>query len=440
MTAEYQGSVPYDEPVAKDIISAFSSRGPRGTDSKLKPEITAPGGSIFAAAMGSGSGGTSMNGTSMAAPHVAGVAALMVQAHPDWTPEEIKAAMMNTAVDLADGSPIPRQGAGRVDAYRAVSTPAHAVGDEDFVSISDYFATHNDTYVIARPVTLHNTDTMTHTYDVGWESQVTSLPGLDVTFSASQVVVGPAAMTNITATFTFMMTELPADVGELEEVYGNIIFTPPPLHRLYLPLVMTGSTTAAAARPQALVGAKDTLRVPFYFVPRPYNELEITAETAISDIDTDWASFEITHTGPISSSLWVYPLLVSDPKGTDTAGDIRAVGVDYGWTSGTYGPIVTFAINAWSPWHLPYYYFAEFDIYIDSNEDGMDDYVIYNAPVAQTNYFIPRIINLRTSAGASSPYAIYVDYNSGYMELYVPAAQLGLGGTNTTFDFQVYRV
>ena len=254
----------------------------------------------------------------MAAPHIAGVAALMVQAHPDWTPEEIKAAMMNTAVDLADGSPIPQQGAGRVDAYRAVSTPVHAVGDKDFVSISDYFATHNDTYVIERPVTLHNTDTMTHTYNVGWESSATSLPGLDVTFSANQVVVGPAAMTNITATFTFMMTELPADVGELEEVYGNIIFTPPALHRLYLPLVMTGSTTAAAAavRPQALVGAEDTLRVPFYFVPRPYNELEITAQTTISDIDTDWASFEITHTGPISSSLYAYPLLVADAKET----------------------------------------------------------------------------------------------------------------------------
>ena len=181
---------------------------------------------------------------------------------------------------------------------------------------------------------------MTHTYAVGWESPTTSLPGLDVTFSANQVVVGPAAMTNITATFTFMMTELPADVGELEEVYGNIIFTPPPLHRLYLPLVMTGSTTAAAAvvRPQALVGPEDTLRVPFYFAPRPYNELEITAQTTISDIDTDWASFEITHTGPISSSLYVYPLLVADAKETGTAGDIKAVGVDYGWTSGNYGP------------------------------------------------------------------------------------------------------
>ena len=107
LTAEYQGSVPFSEPGPKDTLSGFSSRRPRGTDSKLKPEITAPGGSIFAAEMGSGDGGVSKNGTSMAAPHIAGVAALMVQAHPGWTPEEIKAAMMNTAVDLADGSPIP---------------------------------------------------------------------------------------------------------------------------------------------------------------------------------------------------------------------------------------------------------------------------------------------------------------------------------------------
>ena len=179
MTNEYKGTIPYSEPVAKDVIASFSSRGPRGTDSRLKPEITAPGGSIFAAVMGSGDGGTSMNGTSMAAPHVAGVAALMVQAHPDWTPEQIKAAMMNTAVDLVDGSPIPRQGAGRVDAYRAVNTPVVAVGDSDLVSISGFFASNKNSYVVTRPVTVYNSDTIAHTFDVDWEHQGASLTGLD---------------------------------------------------------------------------------------------------------------------------------------------------------------------------------------------------------------------------------------------------------------------
>lgn len=423
-----------------DSVYPASSRGPRGTDSRLKPEVGAPGYNIFAAAMGSGTKGVTFSGTSMAAPHIAGVAALMVQAHPDWTPEEIKAAMMNTAVDYVDKTPLPRQGAGRVDAYRATATPVYAMGDEDFVSISGYFATNEDTYVIERPVTLHNTDTVTHTYAVSWAHQGASLKGLAVAFSADQVVVGPKAGASITATFTFTMTELPADVGKLEEVYGNIIFTPPPLHRIYLPLVMAGSTvsTASSVQPLKLVGAKDVLRVPFYFVPRPYNELEITADTTIKDPGAESATFAITHTGPIASSLTVFPLLVTDPKETGTPGDIRAVGVDYLGSIGSYGPVLAFAINTWAPWHLPRTSFAEFDIYVDNNEDGVDDYAIYNAPVASSNLFVATVVNLKTGASTTAPFAIYVDYNSGYMEMYVRAAQLGLSATNTTFDFQVY--
>lgn len=121
-----------------DTIADFSSRGPRGFDSMLKPEITAPGVAIFAANMGSGNQGVSYSGTSMAAPHIAGVAALMKQAHPNWSNEQIKAAIMNTAVDLADQSSaeVPRQGAGRVDALAAVTTPVTAVGDPKFVSLN----------------------------------------------------------------------------------------------------------------------------------------------------------------------------------------------------------------------------------------------------------------------------------------------------------------
>ncbi len=121
-----------------DTIADFSSRGPRGYDSKLKPEITAPGVAIFAADIGSGNLGTSMSGTSMAAPHIAGVAALMKQAHPNWTNEEIKAAIMNTAVDLADeiSSQVPLQGAGRVDTLAAVTTKVVAIGDDNLVSLS----------------------------------------------------------------------------------------------------------------------------------------------------------------------------------------------------------------------------------------------------------------------------------------------------------------
>ena len=63
----------------------YSSRGPTG-DGRMKPDVMAPGGAIMSAQANSGDGYVSYSGTSMATPHVAGVAALMIQANPDVSP------------------------------------------------------------------------------------------------------------------------------------------------------------------------------------------------------------------------------------------------------------------------------------------------------------------------------------------------------------------
>ncbi|HSN94321.1 MAG TPA: S8 family serine peptidase, partial [Anaerolineaceae bacterium] len=152
-------------------LSDFSSRGPRGYDSMLKPEITAPGSDIFAAQMGSGNLGISMSGTSMAAPYVAGAAALMKEVHSDWTNEQIKAALMNTADDLADpvSSMVPKQGAGEIDVPAALRTQVVAVGDPKFVSLNWGLLELTDaTFSSEKSVTLHNSDPIASlTFDVG---------------------------------------------------------------------------------------------------------------------------------------------------------------------------------------------------------------------------------------------------------------------------------
>ena len=112
-----------------DNLASFSSRGPRLGDYGIKPEITAPGVDIMAArgkdselGIPAGPGGKYMmlSGTSMATPHVAGAAAILAQQHPDWTPAQLKAALMAAA------KPNPTigvyaQGAGRVDIARAIT-------------------------------------------------------------------------------------------------------------------------------------------------------------------------------------------------------------------------------------------------------------------------------------------------------------------------------
>lgn len=107
-----------------DQLAGFSSRGPRLGDHAIKPEITGPGVNIIAARAAGTRRGipfddfyTSLSGTSMATPHVAGAAAILAQQHPEWGAEQIKAALVSTASD--GGNSVYEQGSGRVDVARA---------------------------------------------------------------------------------------------------------------------------------------------------------------------------------------------------------------------------------------------------------------------------------------------------------------------------------
>jgi subtilisin family serine protease len=102
-----------------DGIWTYSSRGPVSTSWAIKPDLIAPGIAITSTAAGGGY--VSGTGTSIAAAHVSGAAALLRQLHPTWQPEWIKAALMNTAKDLGR-SPF-EQGAGRVQVNQAAITP-----------------------------------------------------------------------------------------------------------------------------------------------------------------------------------------------------------------------------------------------------------------------------------------------------------------------------
>lgn len=107
-----------------DLINASSSRGPNGNQNILKPDLAAPGTSILSATSPDedGTDFTTMTGTSMASPHVAGAAALMSQLHPEWSANDIKTALTSTAHmsgvldDDAETSASPfAMGAGRMD-------------------------------------------------------------------------------------------------------------------------------------------------------------------------------------------------------------------------------------------------------------------------------------------------------------------------------------
>ncbi|WHM38865.1 S8 family serine peptidase [Streptomyces sp. BPTC-684] len=115
-----------------DQVAYFSSQGPRLGDNALKPDLSAPGVDILAARSQytAGSGPyTAMSGTSMATLHVAGVAALLAEEHPDWSGQRLKDALMSTAKVL-DAEPYAL-GAGRVDVPAATTASVTATGSAD---------------------------------------------------------------------------------------------------------------------------------------------------------------------------------------------------------------------------------------------------------------------------------------------------------------------
>lgn len=103
----------------RDSVAWFSSRGPSPLTGEVKPAIVAPGTMILSALPGGQYG--YYNGTSMAAPHTAGAAALLLSANPALSRPEVMAGLTETAVPLAAPIPNLTSGWGRLDVYAAAS-------------------------------------------------------------------------------------------------------------------------------------------------------------------------------------------------------------------------------------------------------------------------------------------------------------------------------
>ncbi|KAF8730209.1 hypothetical protein HU200_017184 [Digitaria exilis] len=157
-TIVFHGTVVGRSPSSPRMAS-FSSRGPNlHAPEILKPDVTAPGVDILAAWTGASSpteldGDTRrvefnvISGTSMSCPHVSGVAALLRQARPEWSPAAIKSALMTTAYNVDDAGDVIRdmatgeastpfaRGAGHVDPNRAVDPGlVYDAGADDYLS------------------------------------------------------------------------------------------------------------------------------------------------------------------------------------------------------------------------------------------------------------------------------------------------------------------
>ncbi|WP_291430339.1 S8 family serine peptidase [Deinococcus sp.] len=220
------GNLSIPSPTA-NTLDSYSSYG-LSADLELKPDIAAPGGNIRSAwpLTLDASGYATLSGTSMASPHVAGAAALMLQAFPNTKAKDMRGLLMNSATlrwyraasgTLLTGLPdyVQRQGAGMVDIVGSYNSTVRATPNKLSLGESASFATRN------KVVVLKNTWNRTETF-TAYHSPALTVGGTTLAPSPSQTY---ATMTinGQDADKTDVMVTVPAS-GETEL---NVVITPP---------------------------------------------------------------------------------------------------------------------------------------------------------------------------------------------------------------------
>jgi subtilisin family serine protease len=219
-----------------DTLAWFSLTGPTISDGAVKPDVTAPGVGIVAALHAAGTisppvedGYAALSGTSMATPHVAGAAALLAQQHPDWTGQQLKAALSGSAKPTPGVTPF-EQGAGRVDVVRALTQTV--VSEPTSLNFGVVAWPHDDKEPITKILTYRNAGTSDVTLDLAVDGPVFSLSTNQITVpaggTASVDVIGDtkAATTDgahsatVVATAGDSVTRTPVGVTREGEMYS----------------------------------------------------------------------------------------------------------------------------------------------------------------------------------------------------------------------------
>ncbi len=276
-------------PATGDVMAPFSSRGPGGL--VIKPDVGAPGQQVLAGTTPTpespnegppGEYYRGLDGTSMAAPHVAGAAILLRDAHPDWSPGEIRSALAGTAVPVTDGgSPadVFDTGSGRIQVDAAAAPGLvldetaeryAALGTDPANAVHLNLAQVNAASVPGR---LRTTRTVTN-------------PGAGATYTVATTIGAGSTITVTPSSFTL-------GTGE-SQVLDVVIDTTAPVDSQ-----QQGSITLSA-------GGRNATHLPVAFVPKP-SEVALTGLGCTPDPvavpQTSTCSYEVANEGAIDGQV-----------------------------------------------------------------------------------------------------------------------------------------
>jgi minor extracellular serine protease Vpr len=401
------------------LFAGFTSGGPRNLDSFLKPDTTAPGVSILSTSIGTGNQGVRLSGTSMATPHVSGVAALALQSHPGWDAENVRLAIANTSDASQLGSfQAKLGGSGLVQPFPATRTSVVARGTRDAGNVSFGVQEFSRDFSGEEKIRVKNLGSSTQTFSTG------SIAGAAAVNSPHSVTVSPSTLTlrrgesaevkvrlNVPAATSGSAVGNPASgAGGFRQASGLVTLTP-----------ATASGNGGAA-----------LSVPYFLVARARSEVKAELE--------DDSTVELRNNSPAvtgTADFYAWGLKGKNKKAA-TAG-LRAVGVqslnaaDLGLPASV-GKILVFAVNVFHPWTTPV--LNEYDILVDVNGDGKFDFAIASVGLSSGRVRV-NIFSLPSGAPVAQTvtFAATAPTNESTILMPIVAKDAGITAANPRFSY-----
>ncbi|MFJ2187349.1 S8 family serine peptidase [Kitasatospora sp. NPDC087861] len=420
------GSVSQNQPARTDTLTDFTSRG-IGVPGVVKPDLAAPGETIWSALVASGSGGQREDGTSMATPHVTGLAALVRAAHPDWPVEQLKAALMNTAGDtwLGDdhGGPVygpERTGAGRAQVDRAVHTPvvAYAAGEgapEGSVGVSFGPVEIAGPTTLGRDIEVRNHADRPLRYRTGYAA-ATEQPGagFEVTPAQVDVPAGGTARVHVTLAVPGELGRAPdPTIDTLQggkarsyrgELSGRVLLTPvtdPALPQLRVPVLAAprpvGDLTATAAARTT----RDGTLVVLGGSAVPGNRPGLVTALTLGGEGTRWADCPPDGGAAVGPGAGIRPEGAADPAGPpqdvcvehpgDRAANLRAAG------AAASADLLYVGAQLWAPAATPVGLYGV-RVSLDTDGDGTADVILEADRLRGSDVLVSRALDARTGA------------------------------------------